>query len=368
MKMIKKIAGTFGLLFFFLLSSGQSRNYEERIGKLYAGIDSRFSDRKTGLYFETTDSTRRENSHSWLWPLCALMQAANESESLQTGKKDLPVVDFAISRYYNPEPPAPAYQDYVTAERKSSRFYDDNQWIAIACLDAWNRLKERKYLDTAEMLCRFMLTGMDTVTGGGLYWKEGDKTSKNTCSNGPAVLILLQLYKINHRQGCLDTALQIYRWTNRRLQAPEGVFYDNIKTATGAVSRATYTYNTGTMLQANVLLYQITRSPGYLQEAQRIAAAGKTLFFRNGRLPSGNYWFNAVFFRGYEALYELDKNKAWLDFVRQDADAIWETERDDQNGLGPKPVKRLIDQAAMIEIYARLARLAREKAIPDAGL
>ncbi len=362
--------GKFTLLLTCILSSAlaraQSPGYDNRIRLLYSAIADKLTDNSTGLYFETTDTVHRENIHSWLWPLCGLIQAANESDGLNPAQERMDTVATAVSRYYNTGIPAPGYQDYVTQERKSSRFYDDNQWIAIAFLDAWKRTETRKYLDSAEMISRFMLTGLDSVTGGGMYWKEGDRSTKNTCSNGPGILVLLQLFNATHRQGCLDTALQLYRWTTRRLQAPDGVFYDNIKTASGQISKATYTYNTGTMLQANVLLYQITGSRAYLKEAQRIARAGRALFFKNGRLPSGNYWFNAVFFRGYEALYETDKNPDWLNFIRDDAEAIWKDERDASNLLGPKPLKRLIDQAAMIEIYARLARLTRTHAVADA--
>jgi len=110
------------------------------------------------------------------------------------------------------------------------------------------------------------------------------------------------------------------------------------------------------MLQSNVLLYQITNDKKYLAEAQRIAAAGKLHFFKNGRLP-GNYWFNAVMLRGYIELYKVDKNKDWTGFFETDANNIWNTERDADNLLGPKSTKSLIDQAAMIEIYARLQEL-----------
>jgi hypothetical protein len=61
-------------------------------------------------------------------------------------------------------------------------------------------------------------------------------------------------------------------------------------------------------------------------------------------------------------LYLIDKNKEWVDFYRTDADAIWNAERDPATNLvGTKPVKRLIDQAAMIEIYARLEQIEKLK-------
>lgn len=355
--MIKIIAGVLLLTLTFSDLKAQLPDYKTRINLLYQQVNSKLRDSSTGLYYETTDSIHKENPHSWLWPLCAYIQATNEMEVVQPQKQYMLPVEQAIEKYYSDKPPFPGYQDYVVKERLSSRFYDDNQWIAIAYLDAYNRNHQKKYLQVSEMICRFMLGGMDTVTGGGMYWKEGDKNTKNTCSNGPGILVLLELYKITHEKKYLKTALDVYHWTNTHLQTPEGIYYDNIQTHSLKIGRATFTYNTGTMLQSNTLLYLVTKDKKYLEEAQRIAKAGRNYFFKNGRLPNGNYWFNAVMLRGYEELYKIDRNREWIDFYEQDADAIWNTERDSNNMLGPKSVKSLIDQSAMIEIYARLQQL-----------
>lgn len=267
---------------FLLLNTAKAQlpDYKTRIHYLYTGINHKLKDKKKGLYFETTDSSKNENPHSWLWPLCALIQAANEMEVLQPGKNYMQPVVHAIDQYYSNQPPFPAYQDYVRKERLSSRFYDDNQWIAIAYLDAYKRVPEKKYLDDAEMIYRFMKGGLDTASGGGIYWKEGDKNSKNTCSNGPGILVALQLYQLTGKRQYLNTALELYKWVNRYLQSPEGVYYDNIKIPSLQIAEATYTYNTGTMLQSNVLLYQVTHDSRYLSEAKRIAAAGKAHFLK----------------------------------------------------------------------------------------
>lgn len=336
----------------------QLPDYKTRINYLYAGINNKLSDKNTGLYFETTDSAKNENKHSWLWPLCALIQATNEMEATQPAQNYMRPVVNAINQYYTAAPPRPGYQDYVLKERPSSRFYDDNQWVAIAYLDAYNRTHHKKYLNDAEMIYRFMMGGLDTAAGGGLYWKEGDKTTKNTCSNGPGILVALQLFKITKQQAYLNTALSLYQWTNAHLQSPEGLFYDNLKIPSLKVDKAFYTYNMGTMLQANALLYLLTHDKKYLAEAERIAAAGKARFFKNGRLPP-NYWFNAVMLRGYIELYKIDKNKGWVDFFETDADNVWQQERNENNMLGPKSAKSLIDQAAMIEIYARLLEIKK---------
>ena len=352
---------TFIILGFFIavcnIVLGQSSSeYQQRIEKLSTNIYHYFYDTANGLYYETNHVLPNEKKFSYLWPLCALIQAANEAETIDRSKDYMSPVMKAIAQYYTERPPVKGYQAYVTKEEKDDRFYDDNQWIAIACIDAYNRTKKEEYLRIAKNIYRFMMTGYDTVTGGGIYWKEGDKTTKNTCSNGPGILIALQLYKITNNKDYLDTALVLYKWVNAHLQSPKGVYYDNIKIPSLKIDSAVYTYNTGTMLQSNVLLYEITKNKKYLQEAKRIANAAEKRFYKNNKLP-GNYWFNAVLLRGYIDLYHVDNNKQRLQFFINDANRIRKEEKDDKDLVGTKRRKSLIDQAAMMEIYARLAEL-----------
>ncbi len=330
--------------------------YEARTDTLKQNIYRHFYDSVNALFYEKNSVAPGKNSHAYLWPLCALIQAANEEEVLWPSKDFLTPVMAAINQYRSDVPPAPAYQAYVTKEKKDSRFYDDNQWIAIACLDAYNRTKNERYLFIAKEIYHFMMTGFDTLSGGGLYWKEDQKTSKNTCSNGPGIIVALELYKVTNKKHYLDTAMLLYHWVNKHLQAPEGVYYDNIQIPSLKIGKAFYTYNAGTMLQSNVLLYQITNDKKYLKEAEKIASAAREIFYKNGKLP-GNYWFNAVLLRGEIALYKIDKNKNHIQFFINDADRIWRDERDASGLVGTDKRKSLIDQAAMIEIYARLAEL-----------
>lgn len=341
----------------FLKAQSQSGIYKERITTLNTNVYKYFYDSSNALYYETNNVHPDEKKHSYLWPLCALIQAANEEEVLNPTKNYLSPVMKAIAQYHSNIPPAPAYQAYVTKEEKDSRFYDDNQWIAIACLDAYNRTKNEKYLGIAKEIYGFMMTGFDTLSGGGLYWKEDQKNSKNTCSNGPGILVALELHKITNQQNYLDTALVLYNWVNWHLKSPQGLYYDNIKIPSLKIDSALYTYNSGTMLQSNVLLYQITKNKKYLQEAERIASAAEKFFYKNKKLP-GNYWFNAVLLRGEIALYKLDNNKAHIQYFIDDANRIWRDEKNQEGLVGTKNKRKsLIDQAAMIEIFARLAEL-----------
>jgi uncharacterized protein YyaL (SSP411 family) len=353
---MKKTIVALLLIALYLNTSAQDVSYINRIHLIYNSTLQDFYIPDEGLYKET-NGVKNENKHSYLWPLCALIQAANEMESIEPSKDYMSQVLKAINQYYNTNPPAPSYQCYVTKEKADTRYYDDNQWIGIAAIDAYNRTHKKEYLDLSKTIYRFMMTGFDTVAGGGMYWREGDKKTKNTCSNGPGVLLALQLYKATNQTGYLDTALLLYNWTNRHLMSPTGIYYDAIKIPGLTIDKATYTYNTGTMLQSAVLLYTILKTEDYLIEARRIADAAEKHFYINNKLP-GNYWFNAVMLRGFIELYKVEKDMKRLQFFIDDAERVWHDEKDSKNLLGKKDSKSLIDQSAMIEIFARLQWLS----------
>lgn len=329
-------------------------NYKERVNIIHQNIYHYFFDSSAHLFKEAKERSKDDKQFSYLWPLCALVQAANEMEALEPRKEYLSSVMKAIDAYYSKKAPAPGYEAYPVNYGGDHRFYDDNQWIGIALIDAYARTQNENYLNKAKDIYKFMMTGYSGVGGGGLYWKEKDSTTKNTCSNGPGIVLALKLYKLTNQKPYLDTALSLYKWTNKMLRSPEGVFYDLVKLPSLEIDKRTYTYNTGTMLESNVLLYEITNDQNYLQEAQRIAKAALNHFYRNERFP-GHYWFNAVLLRGYEALYRHDKNKDYINAFIKDAEQIWNKETDVQKLLGKEQRKELISQAAMLEIYARLA-------------
>mgnify|MGYP003042548731 CR=1 FL=1 len=271
----------------------------------------------------------------------------------------MPPVIEAIDLYRSTKPPVPGYDSYVVREGGGDRFYDDNQWIGLAYMDAYRRNGNKKLLQHSEEIYRFQMSGFDTAAGGGLYWKEHDLTTKNTCSNGPGVLLALQLFQATKKQSYLDTALLLYEWTKKKLLAPEAVYYDAIKIPALTIDKRRYTYNTGTMLQSAVLLYKATNKKKYLEEAQSLAAGSLAYFYKDGRFP-GNYWFNAVLLRGYEELYTVDGDKTYINAFIADTDRIFKSELDDRQLVGTRRLKRLIDQAGLLEITARLAWLKKE--------
>ena len=91
-----------------------------------------------------------------------------------------------------------------------------------------------------------------------------------------------------------------------------------------------------------------------------VTASGKQIRL----LKKGDVWFSAVMLRGFAELYSLDKNDMYVTEFAKSLDYAWLHARDeyglfgvDYSGECCDPKKWLLTQAAMVEMYARLAIL-----------
>jgi rhamnogalacturonyl hydrolase YesR len=199
---------------------------------------------------------------------------------------------------------------------------------------------------------------------GGLYWQETKKISKNTCSNGPAIILALQLYQATKNKTYLDTALLLYTWVNEKLKAPSGLYWDNISIGNSKIGKATFSYNTGTMLQSNVYLYECTRDTKYLQEATAIADSSLSYFYGNGTFRD-DYWFNAVLLRGYQHLLQYNKDPKYMMGFRKCLDHALQYKKNKQGLFGKDKPFNLVAQGGMLEILARFAQPATSLLFPN---
>jgi hypothetical protein len=360
----------FVLYLMFCVSFGYAQNfapvsgfYHKQMQSLHTAISKNFYDRASGYYVVVIDTTKRENKdgylrkYTYLWSLCALYQAANEMEKLNPQAKLMAPLLKIMNDYYSAAPPKPGYTDYIMKLKPGERYYDDNEWIGITALDAFARTKLKSDLDQGKLIFNFIMTGYDDVLGGGFYWKEGSNASKNTCSNGPGILVALQLYQATHDKVYLDVALKTYKWTNENLQAPLKLYYDNIRTKDRQIGKAVFSYNAGTMLEANLYLYECTGDKKYLNEANEIADSSLAFFYANGKFKDG-YWFNAVLLRSYQHLLKHNNDMKYILGFKRCLDASLKDERNEK-GLftGKSGVRDLVDQGGMLEILARYALL-----------
>lgn len=196
-------------------------------------------------------------------------------------------------------------------------FFDDNAWLVYGLLEMYAARKDEALLDKAEQVQAFIYSGWQEDLGGGLLWREFDKSTtadadfvRNTCINAPAAMCAALLYKYTGEESHLAWAEKIFAWTRDTLKNPSlGTYYDDIDRV-GEIGTAQFTYNSGCMLSAASLLYDITKKEEYLSEVRETAEGSRTLFAQEGvgtaagcEFYSDNPWFRVYLFQGYLDAY-----------------------------------------------------------------
>lgn len=215
-----------------------------------------------------------------------------------------------------------------------------------------------QHLNIGKEIYTYMMTGFDTVLTGGLYWQENKKVSKNTCSNAPGIILALQLYQATKQKTYLDTALLLYKWVNKTLKTASGLYYDNMSVKDQKITKWIFSYNTGTMLQSNLYLYECTGNKKYLQESIAIADSSLSYFYGNGKFRD-NYWFNAVLLRGYQYLLKHNKDTKYIKSFQQCLDHALANNKNGRGLFQKDHLLDLVEHGGMLEILARYAWLEK---------
>lgn len=316
------------------------------------------------------------NEYSYLWPYSGTLSMMSALYDATGDEGDLEFIDHVVleglDRYYDTSREPHGYASYVTAD-SADRFYDDNIWLAIDLTDLYIATGNPDYLLYARDIWRFVASGRDEVSGDGIYWCEQRKSSKNACSNAPAAVCALKLYKATGEQEFLDAGRELYEWTFATLRdAEDDLYFDNIS-LDGRIATAKYSYNSGQMIEAGVLLYSITGEDRFLREAQATARSCYDRWFTTvsdgGQgiriMESGDVWFDAVMLRGFIALYRADGDAQYVRDVRATLDYAWRNGRDRDGLFGKRLSHRdtgeerrwLLTQAAYAEMSARMAKV-----------
>lgn len=360
----------------------------QRADSLLHSILTLFKVEKHGLLLETyprnvnqqitytaSDTDINQQAVSFLWPYSAMVSSCVSLYKVSKDKKYRKLMDQQIKpgldRYWDNLRQPYCYQSYPTFAGQHDRYYDDNDWIALDFCDYYALTKDKEYLRKAIALHQYIYSGWTDDLGGGIYWCEQKKESKNTCSNAPATVLCLKLYRLTKDKKYLEQAKQTYQWTRDNLCDPSDfVYWDNMNLKR-EIGYAKYTYNSGQMIQAGVLLYQETGDERYLKEAQQTAKGSHKYFLKPQPTCKGeamfypaSAWFNVILFRGLKELYLVDKNATYIRTLIENADYAWRYTRDengllnnDWSGNRKDAFKSLLENSCMIELYAEISEL-----------
>jgi hypothetical protein len=245
-----------------------------------------------------------------------------------------------------------------TASAGGSVYYDDNEWIAQDLLDADAAWRDAAGRQRATEIFGAVVRAWDAdpshPCAGGIVWTEAPSNNdRNTVTTANGALLGLRLLALTQRPRFLQWSQRMLNWLDRCMLAPNGLYWDHID-ANGAVDATHWSYNQGSMIGANVLLYRQTHSAAALARAEQLADA-TLAYFAGPKLAGEPPEFAAIFFRNLLALAATDNRQQYLDAAQVYADQAW-VQRDARTNLVSfgKPA-RLLEQAAIVQIYSALA-------------
>jgi len=308
--------------------------------------------------------------HAQLWPYSQALEATLESARLpgRAGAGALALLPRTLARLAAYRAPLAGRLAYAPLYGgKGNVFYDDNDWIGIDLVGAAILLNDRASLSAAQQVFTLIQTGWDSRAStcrGGVYWLMPGGTYWNrsplnryraAVSTANAALLGVLLYEQTQDRYDLLWATRAYSWTERCLGSENGLISDHIDTD-GKVTAAIASYNQGAMIATALGLYRITHQRRYLNAALRTVDASLSAF-RDPLSQGDPAPFLAIFYHDLLPLLSSGHRDAIRNAITSFADRVWSEKRDPTTGLFHfgHTSATLLDQAAMVQIYAELA-------------
>jgi hypothetical protein len=236
-------------------------------------IDNYYNKRTHTIRFTLTNG-----GTNYVWPVAAFVEALCESYVLFPENKKIKdcyidMLDHGFDKYKvtnaTLNTPAGRFTGITyynsSAGNKGDFYYDDNAWICLRYLKAYEQFGKEDYLKRAKEILEFLWTGYDDYQGGGIYWSklyaDNGKSNKGVCTNGPAAISHLWMYQLTGEEICFERGKLLYDWVNDTLRDGKGIYFAGVNDPWQPA------YDQGTMLYASCLMYEITQDKAYLKLA-----------------------------------------------------------------------------------------------------
>lgn len=175
--------------------------------------------------------------------------------------------------------------DVLPVPKPLDRYYDDNAWMALALAETHELLGDKKYLTWARGALDFALKG--EAKDGGIYWRESDRASRNTCACAPTAVACIVIGRLQKDEALIERGRRIYEWAVKHLRDPEDWLYWDSLSNSGKVDKTKWTYNTALMLRAN---YELLVEDGHKSAPSETDHASRKRWLKEGRIDdSGRF-------------------------------------------------------------------------------
>jgi hypothetical protein len=316
----------------------------------YDAMQRYLFDPTTGHYRESLG--RKPTAQAW--PFSQALAAAVSVAKLPTARvaADVQRRLRALERF--------RHGDAYAAWPGGSIYVDDNEWIAEALLD-WSAVRgdatvRARVIALFGVVTRAWDADAQHPCTGGVFWtNDPNNRDRNTVTTANAALLGLRLYSVTRNPSYLAWSRKTLGWVERCMLAPNGLYWDHIDLE-GTVNENQWSYNQGILIGAYLRLYNATGDAGALAHAEEIADTALAYFDPRWGAEEPPE-FAAIFFRHLIRLAAVDGRRDYVAAAAAYGEQAWLTGRDPGTGLftiSGEP--SLLEQAALIQLYAALAR------------
>jgi hypothetical protein len=341
------------------------------------------------LYRESIPGVPGGNPFAFLWPFEEAAKATLCMRGLPTiGQQYADDLEDVVDRqgYWQPlrvtgivRKPSFASYPPLPLGKGGDTYFDDNTWVALDLVQA-HRMRvaglmrgREVVLDRARALYALVSAGWcrdPRPYPGGVYWVDAAwNRDRGAAVTAGLAALALHLYELtspaeaDERAAYLDTALAAYRWLRETLWiaagSEAGLYHDKVL-GDGNLDPSQWIYNQGVPVAAGVMLYRVTGETVYLEQARATADAALAWYGARGYAGQPAI-FVAIFFRNLLQLAAPTGSTAYRAAMLAYADRAWDDPaiHDPTTDLfrfdGPSTPCTLLDQAAMVQLYALAA-------------
>jgi hypothetical protein len=293
----------------------------------YAEINRTLRVPGTLLFAETASLNGSQsggfNNRAFVWPVSTQFRVFNSLMQLDTATR-------ARTRLFSDQMHAAYWDDgYRSGAGGGARFYDDNAHIVVALVEAYRLTGDSVYLDRAKATQSFVMSGENGIAGGGIYFVQGETTSKDTISTLQGARGAAMLYQATGDVNYLNAAKRLVTWANSHVQLPSGLYNQGFVIATNSPGGIEIVNSAGVGISANLELYKATGQVSYLNEAKRVGNAASARYFSSstGALNDEGFWAFELA-DAFNDLYAATDDETWINRVGAALTWLHENKRD----------------------------------------
>jgi len=348
----------------------------------HAYVQKAFYDSSRQLYLEKAEERKSEAAPAFAWSAAIQLQALASFTCLNGEARELmrAYAQALVRQKWDAGTPLGGFEAFAAG--LEDKYIDDNAWMGIALLDAYEATQEKWYLEYASRVKDFLIArGQDEQLGGGFYWhaskhrnlpdrwscqrqiRRGEQAGlKATSATAGAVLFLLRYRLLTSDEQAEALACRALCWLHQRLRDPQDGLYWDKAFLDGSVDKTKYIYNSAVVARAWLALHRLHPERGHLSRARRLIAACERAWWDPQRGLPDNLWFSSTLVEAWIDLYWLVGDRTALARAQRQAVIIHSAARE-KEGYGKftwsdptAQPQELLYNATMTRIYSLLAK------------